>query len=99
MICSASAYLECAGILRRAQRWRVVFVLVELPVLALFSFFLSLLLFWALVVLRPSVLVVAVGCYINIAGRRPISRTNIIFLFPQIQALVDKYDIHNYHES
>ena len=53
---------------------------VDLPLSALFFFFLSLIFSLGLdCAVAPAVVsVVSVGCYINIAGRKPISRTKFI---------------------
>jgi hypothetical protein len=62
------------GILRWTQRLRVIFVFVDPPVSALFSFLFFSLFLLGLIVLRPQQFVVSCGCYINIAGRKPVSR-------------------------
>jgi hypothetical protein len=59
------------GILRRAQRWRVVFVLL---ICQRWHFFLLLFSFGLGCAAAPAKLVVSCGCYINIAGRKPVSR-------------------------
>jgi hypothetical protein len=69
------------GILRRAQRLRIIIVFVDPTLLTLlisflFYFCFSFLsfFFWARLYCGPSKLTVSCGCYINIAGREPVSR-------------------------
>jgi hypothetical protein len=68
------------GILRRAQRLRIIIVFVDPTLSTLLSFlfyfcfsFISFF-FWARLYCGPSKLTVSCGCYINIAGREPVSR-------------------------
>jgi hypothetical protein len=63
------------GILRRAQRWRVVFVLL---ICRRWHFFLLLFSFGLGCAAAPAKLVVSCGCYINIAGRKPVSREDTL---------------------
>jgi hypothetical protein len=56
------------GILRKAQRWRVVFVSLICRCRHLFLFSIGL-----GCAAAPAKLVVSRGCYINIAGRKPVS--------------------------
>jgi hypothetical protein len=63
------------GIFRRAQRLRVIFVFVDPPILALFSFFFFSLFFRDKIVLfclSSGLKVVSYCCYINIAGRKSV---------------------------
>ena len=62
-------------LVRRAQRWRATLVLLIYRCRHCFLFFFSCFLFWAWMCCGPSSCsVVSVGCYIYIAGRKPISR-------------------------
>ena len=66
--------------LRRTQWLRVISVFVEPPFSALFSLLCSFLfLFGRNCAVCPSIAstVVSVGCYINIAGRKPVSRDSV----------------------
>jgi hypothetical protein len=62
------------GLFREAQRWRVVLVLVDLPVLAFFFFFFFSVGSFGLGCAAAPACLLYRGCYINIAGRKPISR-------------------------
>jgi hypothetical protein len=55
----------------------VIIVFVNLPVSALVSFSFLFLVVWAWLCCGPSGFVVSDGCYINIAGRKPISRRKV----------------------
>ena len=63
-------------ILRRAQRLRVTIVFVDPTLLSLVSFSFSVISFGLACAVCPSIglSVVSCGCYIYIAGRKPISR-------------------------
>jgi hypothetical protein len=70
------------GIFRRAQQLRIIIVFVDptLWILLSFSFFFSIsftFFFWARLCCGPSCLDVSCGCYINIAGRKPVSRGQV----------------------
>jgi hypothetical protein len=52
----------------------VILVFVNLPVSALVSFSFLCLFVWARLCCGPSCFIISVGCYINIAGRKPILR-------------------------
>jgi hypothetical protein len=62
------------GLFREAQRWRVVLVLVDLPVLAFFFFFFFSVGSFGFGCAAPLACLLYRGCYIDIAGRKPISR-------------------------
>jgi hypothetical protein len=71
-----SAALEHGGILPGAQRLQVIVAFVDPALSALVSFFFLLFFSWACLCCLPqrNLTVVPGGCYINIAGRKPISK-------------------------
>ena len=85
----------------RTQRLRVSCVFVDPPMSALFSFLFSLPFLLGVPVLclpNSGINLVSGGCYINIAGRKPISSGNSI-LYNWIDKLINKQNDHGNRET